>query len=222
MHIEPLGDHALLLRLGVTIDASLNRRVLALAAHIESHRPAWLLDCVPAYASLAVFIDPEAFARSPDPLIEAEAWLRHTIGSASAVATDSWQRVLEIPVRYGGEDGPDLDALASELDIPPRELIARHCAPLYQVAMLGFAPGFPYLLGLDPTLNSPRLATPRQTVPAGSVGIGGSQTGVYPCISPGGWRLIGHTPLLLFDAGRDPPSLLRAGDHVRFVVAEPA
>ena len=139
MQIEPLGDNALLLRLGDSIDAALNRRILALAAHIEAHRPAWLIDCVPAYASLAIFIDSEAFARSPDPLIDAEAWLRHTIGSASAVVTDSSQRVVEIPVHYGGEDGPDLDALARELNIATNELIVRHCAPLYQVAMLGFA-----------------------------------------------------------------------------------
>jgi KipI family sensor histidine kinase inhibitor len=215
--IEALGDRALLLRLGDTIDASLNRRVLALAAHIEAHRPAWMLDCVPTYASLAIFIDHDAFTGSPDPLIEAEAWLRHTVGSASAVATDSEQRVVEIPVHYGDDDGPDLLNTAGELNITPDELIARHVAPLYRVAMLGFAPGFPYLLGLDPALNAPRLATPRTSVPAGSVGIGGSQTGIYPCVSPGGWRLIGRTPLSLFDADRDPPSLLLAGDRVRFV-----
>jgi KipI family sensor histidine kinase inhibitor len=219
MQIESLGDNALLLRLGDSIDAALNRRILALAAHIQAHRPAWLLDCVPAYASLAIFIDAEAFARSSDPLIEAEAWLRCTIGSASAVAIDSSQRVVEIPVHYGGEYGPDLDALAHELQLAPNELIARHCAPLYQVAMLGFAAGFPYLLGLDPVLHAARLTTPRQAVAAGSVGIGGGQTGIYPCISPGGWRLIGRTSLLLFDAERNPPSLLRAGDHVRFVAS---
>jgi KipI family sensor histidine kinase inhibitor len=209
--IEPLGDRALLLRLGDTIDASLNRRVLALAAHIEAHRPAWLLDCVPAYASLANFID-----EFESPLV-AEAWLRQTIGSASAVATDLEQRVVEIPVHYGDDDGPDLLSTAGELGITPEQLIARHAAPLYRVAMLGFAPGFPYLLGLDPALNAPRLATPRTSVPAGSVGIGGSQTGIYPCVSPGGWRLIGKTSLSLFDATRETPSLLMAGDRVRFV-----
>jgi inhibitor of KinA len=218
MQIEPLGDDALLLRLGERIDVELNRRVLVVAARIESQRPPWLRDCVPAYASLALFVDTAAFPADRDPLAEAEAWLRSILAATKVGATLQLPpRTIEIPVRYGGQDGPDLDALALELGIPAREVIARHRAPLYQVAMLGFAPGFPYLLGLDPILDAPRLATPRHAVPAGSVGIGGSQTGIYPRASPGGWRLIGRTSLSLFDAGRDPPALLQAGDNVRFV-----
>ena len=218
MQIEALGDRALLLRLGDRIDSGLNARVLALAARIEAQRLPWLRDCVPAYASLAIHIDDRAFPGQVEPLVAAEAWLRHLVETSSATAKESATvRVIEIPVHYGGDDGPDLDIVAQELKIAPQELIARHCAPRYRVAMLGFAPGFPYLLGLDPELNSPRLATPRSMVPAGSVGIGGSQTGIYPCASPGGWRIIGRTSLTLFDAARESPSLLVAGDHVRFV-----
>ena len=215
---ERLGDNALLLRLGDRIDATLNQRVLALAAQIVAQRPPWLLDCVPAYASLAIFIDSDAFPAAKDPLADAESWLRHLVKSTATSAVAE-ERVIEIPVRYGGDDGPDLIAVARELTITPTELIARHTAPLYRVAMIGFAPGFPYLLGLDPTLNSPRLATPRHTVPAGSVGIGGGQTGIYPCASPGGWRLLGRTSFALFNADNESPSLLRAGDKVRFIAA---
>ncbi len=123
---------------------------------------------------------------------------------------------------YGGEAGPDLADVAARAGIGADEAAARHAAGGYTVAMLGFAPGFPYLLGLDPSLATPRHATPRTRVEAGSVGIGGAQTGIYPASGPGGWRIIGRTPLRLFDAMRDPPTLLRAGDRVRFVAIDAA
>ena len=124
--------------------------------------------------------------------------------------------MVEIPVCYGGEFGEDLDAIAARADISIDEVIARHTQAEYTVAMLGFAPGFPYLLGLDPALHVPRRANPRTRVPAGSVAIGGAQTGIYPRELPGGWNLIGRTPLALFDADREPPCLLAPGDRVRF------
>ena len=125
-------------------------------------------------------------------------------------------RVVEVPVCYGGEFGCDLDAVASHAGIDAACAIARHCAGEYRVAMLGFAPGFPYLLGLDPTLHMPRRAQPRLRVPPGSVAIGGAQTGIYPRELPGGWHLIGRTPVSLFDVEARPPSLLAPGDRVRF------
>ena len=121
-----------------------------------------------------------------------------------------------VPVCYGGEFGPDLDDLARYARLSVDEVIARHCAPDYRVAMLGFAPGFPYLLGLDPALHAPRRATPRVRVPAGSVAIGGAQTGIYPSELPGGWLLIGRTPLTLFDPAREAPALLAPGQRLRF------
>lgn len=227
--IEPLGEAALLLRLGDQIDLDINRRVHALADRLQAQRPSWLREIVPAYASLALHLDPdrEIFAgtgclampdHDADPLAAVEAWLREVLGDAmEEIAPAAPGRVIDIPVAYGGMHGPDLAALAQHAGLSVAQTIERHCAVEYLVAMLGFAPGFPYLLGLDPVLQTPRLATPRTRVPAGSVAIGGAQTGIYPRDSPGGWRIIGHTPLVLFDATREPPSLLQPGDRVRFI-----
>jgi KipI family sensor histidine kinase inhibitor len=218
---ERLGEDALLLRLGDTIDEAINARVHALAARIAASRPPWLRDLVPAYASLALFVDGDAFADDVDPLTEAGRWL-----DAQPLATDEVDdrerldaddRVIEIPVRYGGEDGPDIDAVATHAGLSVDDVIALHCKNEYRVAMLGFAPGFPYLLGMDSRLAMPRLSTPRAQVAAGSVGIGGAQTGIYPRNGPGGWRLIGRTTMTLFDAAREPPAALAPGDRVRFV-----
>lgn len=225
--VERLGEDALLLRLGDGIDAATNARVHALAARIAASRPPWLHDVVPAYASLALFVDGDAFPADHDPLAEAGRWLdaaaSDLAAQGAADAIDARDRcVVEIPVRYGGDDGPDLDAVAAHAGLSADDVIALHCAGEYRVAMLGFAPGFPYLLGMDPRLATPRLATPRARVAAGSVGIGGAQTGIYPRGGPGGWRLIGRTSMTLFDAAREPPAALAPGDRVRFVaVATP-
>lgn len=214
LSLEPLGEDALLLRLGSGIDAEVNRRVHALAAAIGRERPSWLRELVPAYASLALGIDMQAFGQD-DPLPRVRAWLRevqaHSRQDGSADAPP-----LVVPVCYGGAHGPDLDALARHAGLSAAEVIRRHAGGDYRVAMLGFAPGFPYLLGLDPALAMPRLATPRARVPAGSVAIGGAQAGIYPREGPGGWRLVGRTPLRLFDATRPVPSLLQPGRRLRF------
>ena len=215
--IEALGDQALLVRLGERIDPAINRRVHALAARILEHRPPWLLDCVPAYASLAVFFDAAQFPDRCDPSTSVQAWLEPLLSAAGDADTAEPGRLFEIPVCYGRDCGPDLQEVATASGFDADEVIARHHAPIYTVAMIGFAAGFPYLLGLDPALSMPRLATPRASLAAGSVAIGGGQTGIYPRASPGGWRIIGRTPLNLFDARRDPPALLAPGDRVRFV-----
>lgn len=218
---ERLGEDALLLRVGDTIDAGTNARVHALAAALGATRPAWVRDIVPAYATLAVFIDAMAMWGVEDPLATAEAWVDETIqrDGIAAEAPPGTGTPRKIPVRFGGEDGPDLDIVAEAVGLSASDAIARFCAPDYQVAMLGFAPGFPYLLGLDPALAMPRLETPRTRVPAGSVAIGGAQAGIYPRESPGGWRLLGRTPLGLFDHEREPAALLAPGGLVRFVPA---
>lgn len=218
---ERLGEEALLLRLGDTIDEAINARVHALATRIAASRPPWLRDLVPAYASLALFVDGDAFADDADPLAEAGRWL-DALRLATNEADDRERRsaddrVVEISVRYGGEEGPDIDAVATHAGLSVDDVIALHCKDEYRVAMLGFAPGFPYLLGMDPRLAMPRLPTPRARVAAGSVGIGGAQTGIYPRSGPGGWRLIGRTAMTLFDAAREPPATLAPGDRVRFV-----
>ena len=213
--LEALAEDAWLLPLGSRIDPALNARVHAVCAGLQAHRPPWLRDLVPAYASLALFFDTTQVSAD-----QAGQWLLaqvQALESRPVAAGAGTARVVEIPVTYGGEAGPDLAAAAAELGLSPQALAQRHAAGDYTVAMVGFAPGFPYLLGLDPALALPRLDTPRTHVPAGSVGIGGAQTGIYPRESPGGWRLIGRTDCVLFDAQRTPPALLAPGDRVRFV-----
>jgi KipI family sensor histidine kinase inhibitor len=214
---EAIADNALVMRIGDRIDSHTNARVHGLCERIRAQRLVWLRDLVPAYASVGVFFDPL--------LIETDAlkkWLRTTLDAlpARTEEPEASTRTVDIPVVYGGEAGPDLKSAAAELGLTPAELAERHASGEYTVAMIGFAPGFPYLLGLDPALALPRLATPRSSVPAGSVGIGGTQTGIYPRESPGGWRLIGRTPLALFDPARDQPALLAPGDRVRFVAMD--
>jgi KipI family sensor histidine kinase inhibitor len=217
--IGRLGEDALLLECGAGIEAAANARVHALARWLAARRPDWLRDIVPGYAGLALFIAGDGFDDADDPLAVAAAWVRRRLddAEAGADASDAGARTIDIPVRYGGEDGPDLDIVARHAGLSAAEVIARHADREYTVAMLGFAPGFPYLLGLDPALATPRLATPRVRVPAGSVAIGGAQAGLYPRPGPGGWNLIGRTGLVVFDARRDSPSLLVPGDRVRFV-----
>lgn len=225
--LEPLGEAALLLRFGDRIDIEVNRRVHALTARLQAQRPPWLRELVPAYASLALHLDLDALDdcapdREADPLAIAQAWLRDALHDSPGDIALPSARAIAIPVCYGGMHGPDLVELAQHAGLSVAHAVERHCAAEYTVAMLGFAPGFPYLLGLDPALQMPRLATPRVTVPAGSVAIGGAQTGIYPRQSPGGWRIIGHTALALFDPTRASPSLLQPGDRVRFVAIDSA
>lgn len=209
--MEALGERAWLLRLGEGIDAGCNRRVHALARHIREQAPAWLEDLIPAYASLAVVLRIDAV----EARTQARDWLVACVESPQP-PDEAIAEPVEVPVLYGGDAGPDLPAMAEALGLSVEGIIQRHANGDYLVAMLGFAPGFPYLLGLDPALAMPRLDSPRTSVPAGSVGIGGHQTGVYPRAGAGGWRLLGRTPLQLFDARREQPALLQPGDRVRF------
>lgn len=227
--IELLGDRGLLLRLGHRIDAQCNRDVHALAAMVNAVRPVWLLDIVPAYASLALHFDvdrmqaayPVISNSDQDPLDTAITWLRSVLQTETAKPLIRSDRTIEIRVRYGGADGPDLDVVARHAQLTPDQVIERHMGVDYSVAMIGFAPGFPYLLGMDASLAMPRRSTPRSRVPAGSIGIGAAQTGIYPREGPGGWQLIGRTDAILFDPSNgSDPSLLRPGDHVRFVPVE--
>lgn len=218
--VEPLGERALLVRYDDADVARANRAVHALAQRIAAPRPAWLEDLVPAYASLALIL--RADVASTATLIEAQQYVAAQMPKSGIAVPPAATREVRIPVNYGGVDGPDLDATAAACGMDAATYVQRHGAGEYRVAMLGFSPGFAYLLGLDPALAAPRLATPRTQVPAGSVGIAGEQTGIYPRASPGGWRLIGRTALTLFDPLRDPPSALQPGDRVRFVAVADA
>ena len=212
--IEPLGESALLLRFGNVIDHALNDRVHAAAAALRTAALPGIEDIAPAYASLLLRFDPR---RWPDMPMFVSA-VRVALAREGTIRSDdepTGTAVVELPVCYGGAHGPDLAEVAALTGFTQSEVIARHATGDYRVAMLGFAPGFAYLLGLDAALAVPRLSSPRLRVPAGSVAIGGAQTGVYPSVLPGGWRLIGRTPMRLFVAARVPPARLTPGLRVR-------
>lgn len=215
--IQAWGDRGLLVTVHEDSIEAANHGVHALRAAIEAGRPAWLQDLVPAYASLGLVVDVDADGGPAVTLDAARTWLEAQLAAAPGADLAAPGRHVEIPVCYAPEFGPDLGDWAAHCGLAVEAAISRHTAGDYRVAMLGFSPGFPYLLGLDPALAMPRLATPRPQVAAGSVGIGGAQTGAYPAAGPGGWRLLGRTPLRLFDAHRTEPALLAPGDHVRFV-----
>ena len=218
MELLPLGDAALLVRFGDAIDDAISARVLAAAAHLSADPLPGVLEIVPAYATLAVHYDPAAVAAlhpGESPRNTVGVWARRRLRDAPVGSAEN-SPIVEIPVCYGGEHGPDLTHVAERAGLGADEAAALHASGSYRVAMLGFMPGFPYLLGLPRRLATPRRDSPRVEVPAGSVGIAGAQTGVYPLDSPGGWQLIGRTPLRLFDASAEPPTLLSPGDRVRF------
>ena len=221
LRIEPLGDRGLLVILGEGIDAHVNDQVHRLAAALRKRNLPGVQDLVPAYATLAVHYDPVAWAgHAVLPNQTLESAIRNVW---SAVLTENLPdpRLIRIPVCYGGEWGPDLQEVAELCKLDEQTLVERHSAPEYRVFMLGFTPGFPYLGGLDPSIAAPRRETPRASVPAGSVGIAGMQTGIYPLETPGGWQIIGRTPLPLFNPGSQDPCLLSPRDRLRFVAIDP-
>jgi len=207
----PVGDSALLVEFGDQIDEAINRRVRALAQALARASTPGLGEAVPSYRSLLVHYDPLCLDYR-----KVERWVRKQVRQTAAVPLPE-PRLVEIPTVYGGEFGPDLGFVAEHNGLSTQEVIRIHSRASYPVYMIGFSPGFPYLGGMDSAIAAPRLETPRIRVPAGSVGIAGPQTGIYPIESPGGWRIIGRTSLGLFDPHADPPALLSAGDLVCFV-----
>ena len=218
MRIEclPCGECALTVQLGHAIQESVADAVRAFAAGLEAAALPGIRELVPTYCTVMVHYDPAVWGF--EELSEKLTALAESLETAAA--GDSV--LVEIPVLYGGEAGPDLEFVASHNGLTPEEVIRRHAEPAYLVYMLGFTPGFPYLGGMDESIAAPRLKTPRVRIPAGSVGIAGSQTGVYPIDSPGGWQLIGRTPLRLFDMEGENKFLLKAGQRVRFVPIDEA
>jgi inhibitor of KinA len=211
MKIVAASDSSLLVELGNTISQELHRRVLALFHALLSEQDPRIRNLHPGYASLLIDFDP--LQLSHDDLA---AHVRQLMDSLSAEAPAS-PSAIEIPVCYDAEFGPDLADVAEHNKISVDEVIRLHSSATYLVYFLGFSPGFAYMGGLSEKLRTPRLATPRMRVPAGSVAIAGEQTGIYPLESAGGWRLIGRTPERMFDAAENPPTRLQPGDVVRFV-----
>jgi len=228
LDILPLGDRAAVIEVAERVGEAVTARVRALFELLQAAGLPGVREVVPSFCSVTLHYDPRVLwkpgvaehrdGRIPFELLrEQVARVLERFEEAPAIAG----RLLEIPVCYGGDHGEDLGTLALAHDLAPAKLVELHAAPVYFVGMLGFMPGFPYLCGLDERLVTPRRASPRPRVPAGSVAIGGEHTGIYPLESPGGWHLIGRTPISLFDPGCDPPSLLLAGDRVRFVPITP-
>lgn len=210
LRILPLGDSALTIEFGNVIDPAVNERVIAFADFIREADWQGVLDVVPTYRSVTVHVDPFRLDLTtlPDRLLR--------LSQSAPGRTPTTGTLHRIPVVYGSEWGPDLDGIAASAKLSREETIRLHSSVDYRVYMLGFSPGFPYMGLVPAAMAMPRLATPRLTVPAGSVGIADNQTGIYPTASPGGWRLIGRTPLELFRPDRSDPFLLKPGDRVRF------
>ncbi len=213
--VQPLGDRALLLAWGGEEISA--RQVAAVARRIRRAAPAWVQELVPAYRSIAVHIRMRIGGVS---LLQASEDLLRALEGFDGAAEAADSKLVELPVHYGGDHGPDLEASAARSGMTVQQFIAIHSEAEYEVAMIGFAPGFPYLSGLPAELSQPRHETPRLSVPAGAVGIAGGQTGVYPVASPGGWQMIGRTTAKLFRPESDEPFLLVAGDRVKFVPIE--
>lgn len=216
MRVVRASDTMWLVELGAGIDPRVNQQAIELAARLRARVLRGVRDVVPAYCALGVHFD---------PLLTDLAALEQAIaadgqalsGDADAARLSRRGEVVDIPVVYGGESGPDLEAVAAFAGCTPDEVIARHTAREYRVYMLGFVGGFAYMGQVDPRIAAPRHRVPRERVPVGSVGIAGGQTGVYPLATPGGWQIIGRTALPMFDVTRTPPNRLAAGDCVRFV-----
>ncbi|GIV83440.1 MAG: allophanate hydrolase [Candidatus Roseilinea sp.] len=201
-----MGEAALLIECTLDDIAEANAHALALTRVLPTE---W--HPLPAIRSVLVRFDPLRYTQD-----EVQAYVQDALAHATPGALPPGRQVT-IPVRYGGEDGPDLEDAARQLGLAPDELIAQHTARPWRVLMIGFAPGFPYIGPLPASLTLPRRDTPRAAVPAGSVAIAAGMTGIYPSQLPGGWHLIGRTEVTLFDPAREPPTFLQAGDHVQFV-----
>ncbi|HCV28304.1 MAG TPA: 5-oxoprolinase subunit PxpB [Dehalococcoidia bacterium] len=218
-HQEPrilvCGEDALVVEFGDGIDPLTNDRVYALAAAVEAAVNASVTEMVPTYRSLLIQYDLEL--STVEEMTEFLVALIPSADQAGNNETNASRRIYKLPVSYGGEQGQDLNDVAEHAGMTAEEVIAIHSGTDYRVFMLGFAPGFPYLGGMDERIGTPRLASPRVRVPAGSVGIAETQTGVYPMASPGGWRLIGNTPVSLFEPNANPPVPFLPGSFIRFV-----
>jgi KipI family sensor histidine kinase inhibitor len=210
------GETAVVIEFGNEISESINRQLTFVVNALDKAKNAGhiagIRDLLPTYRSILVSFDPLRISAQEIFDEAAKAFTAYSATDASGGG-----EVIEIPVLYGGEAGPDLDHIAQHTGFSTDEVIKRHSSPEYLIYMIGFTPGFPYLGGMPKEIATPRLTTPRQIIPAGSVGIAGEQTGIYPMESPGGWQLLGRTPLKVFDSAREEPFLLNAGQYLKFV-----
>ena len=207
----PAGDSAWLIELADRLDPDVNARALDIAARVQAARLQAVTDIVVGYRSVMVHVRPLVEARTP--VLPA---LEHIVAEQRPAGAAAPGRMVTIPVCYGGDLGPDLLDVATFARMAVDDVVQRHHGREYRVYMVGFVPGFAYMATVDPAIGAPRRGTPRLRVPRGSVAIASGQTGIYPDETPGGWNIIGRCPLRPYNAGRDEPFLLRAGDHVKF------
>jgi KipI family sensor histidine kinase inhibitor len=212
--VVAIGDACLAIVFEQTIDPRVNARCVALASDLEQRHLPGVRDVVPAYHTVSIHFDPLHANRS-----HLERELELAAARAGGSISETERPPIEIAVTYGGKDGPDLASVAAFASCSEADVIRMHGDIVYRVYMLGFLPGFAHLASVHPRIAMPRLETPRLRVPSGSVGIAGAQTGIYPCDSPGGWRIIGRASVTLFDVTKQEPAMLKVGDRVRFVGA---
>lgn len=215
MVVERLGDRALILKFSDEINQSAHLSVMMTDKLLFDSKIEGIIEWIPSYSSITLVYNPEIIKY--ECLIEK---LRHFDESNVDFIDDG--KTVEIPVLYGGEFGPDIEFVAKTNNLSVEDVVSIHSSADYEVWMIGFMPGFPYLYGLPSSINTPRLKSPRKFVPSGSVGIAGSQTGIYPIDSPGGWQIIGRTPLKIFDVKKDPPTLFDVGDRIKFIPTDKA
>ena len=210
--ISPVGDRAISIDFGQVIDPTINRHIRQTIERIKELQLEGIIELVPTYCALLVEYDAMLYSYSEICNI-----IEPTLEEGMTDTTNELVTVVEVPTVYGGEFGPDLSFVASHNHLSEDEVISIHSGTDYLVYMLGFIPGFTYLGGMDPRIATPRLSSPRTLIPAGSVGIAGEQTGTYPSDSPGGWQIIGRTPVTMYDMSKAQAALLNAGDYVRYV-----
>ena len=210
--ISPVGDCAISIDFGQVIDPKINRQIRQIIEQIKGLQLDGIVELVPTYCALLVQYDAMVYSYSDICRILEPTLQESVTDSANELVT-----IIEIPTVYGGEFGPDLGFVASHNHLSEAEVVSIHSGTDYLVYMLGFIPGFTYLGGMDPRIATPRLSSPRTLIPAGSVGIAGEQTGTYPSDSPGGWQIIGRTPVTMYDMSKEQAALLQAGDYVRYV-----
>ncbi|MEE8553181.1 MAG: 5-oxoprolinase subunit PxpB [Desulfobacterales bacterium] len=209
-HFRIAGDRGLLVEYGDTIDPAVNHKVRSMAIAAKNDMPNGVIEIIPTYRSILMFYDPSV--TNPSVLKETLTTLEKSLSGIEIPSP----KLIEIPICYGGDFGPDIEYVASSHNLTVEDVVQLHSEPEYLIYMVGFTPGFPFLGGLHEVLHTPRLETPRTRVPEGSVGIANEQTGIYPVASPGGWQLIGRTPIKLFAPERDNPILYQAGDRIKF------
>ena len=210
--ISPVGDRAISIDFGQVIDPTINRHIRQTIERIKELQLEGIIELVPTYCALLVEYDAMLYSYSEICNI-----IEPTLEEGMTNTTNELVTVVEVPTVYGGEFGPDLSFVASHNHLSEDEVISIHSGTDYLVYMLGFIPGFSYLGGMDSRIATPRLSSPRTVIPAGSVGIAGEQTGTYPSDSPGGWQIIGRTPVTMYDMSKAQAALLKAGDYVRYV-----